>query len=262
MPESPLGLDQLRALLELVAAGGLSVAAATDQLAAARMVPIDGATIDLGRAQRCGLPEVIYGAGKSPQLVIEIARRILADGHAEVLVTRVTADDASQIGGDFAFQSYHAAARTLRLSGQPIPAAESARTFGPVAVVTAGSTDQPVADEAAETLAWMGVEVRRFVDIGVAGPQRLLAAVPELRKCRAAVVAAGMEGALPSVLAGHVGYPVIAVPTSVGYGAALGGLSALLTMLTSCAANVAVVNIDAGFKAGYVAGLIARKQRE
>ena len=129
----------------------------------------------------------------------------------------------------------------------------------PVAVVTAGTSDGPVAEEAAETLAWMRVPVKRINDVGVAGPHRLVARAAELRECGAIVVVAGMEGALPSVVAGHVGCPVIGVPTSVGYGANFQGVAALLSMLNSCAANVVVVNIDAGFKGGYVAGMIARR---
>jgi NCAIR mutase (PurE)-related protein len=132
---------------------------------------------------------------------------------------------------------------------------------GNVCVVSAGTSDQPIAEEAHETLLWMGVGTELIPDIGVAGPHRLIAQVERLRKADAIVVAAGMEGALPSVVAGHVACPVFAVPTSVGYGASFGGLAALLGMLNSCAANVAVVNIDAGFKAGYLAGLVALRSR-
>ncbi len=251
-------LDTLRELLERVARGTLDSQSAFEQLAAARSETIDGATIDLGRTQRCGLPEVIYGAGKPASLIREVAERILGDGNSEVLVTRLNLEHVESIVSPFSYYRYHPIAKTLRLSHRPIPAVTEQRQYGPVAVITAGSTDQNVADEAIETLAWMEVTVVTVQDVGVAGPQRLLQALPRIRACRAAVVAAGMEGALPSAVAGHVGYPVIAVPTSVGYGAAFGGLAALLAMLTSCAANVSVVNIDAGFKAGYIAGLIAR----
>lgn len=132
-------------------------------------------------------------------------------------------------------------------------------TLGRIAVITAGTSDLPVADEASETAQWMGVEVIEVTDVGVAGPHRLPRRLPEIAGCAAVVVAAGMEGALPSVVGGFVDCPVIAVPTSVGYGANFGGVSALLSMLNSCAANVAVVNIDAGFKAGYLAAMIARR---
>ena len=128
-------------------------------------------------------------------------------------------------------------------------------------MITAGTTDLPVAEEAAETLAWMGVETLRIADVGVAGPHRLPERLAEFESADAIVVVAGMEGALPSVVGGYVGCPVVAVPTSVGYGANLGGVAALLSMLNSCASNVAVVNIDAGFKAGYMAGLIASRKR-
>ncbi len=146
-------------------------------------------------------------------------------------------------------------ARTVRL----LPPGESEVPRGFVAVLTAGTTDLAVAEEAVETLRWMNTHVELIVDVGVAGPQRLLEAKPRFVNADAVVVAAGMEGALPSVVGGHVACPVIAVPTSVGYGAAFGGIAALLGMLNSCASNVTVVNIDAGFKAGYVAGLIARR---
>jgi NCAIR mutase (PurE)-related protein len=192
-------------------------------------------------------------------MIVEIAETLIGHGAAEVLITRLPAEPAKSISARFAFHRYHPSARTLRVASRAIAAPAEGGVYGPVAVVTAGSTDRPVAAEAAETLAWMGVQVMQMDDIGVAGPQRLLSRLDDLRQCQVAVVAAGMEGALPSVLAGHVPYPVIAVPTSVGYGAALGGLTPLLTMLTSCASNVAVVNIDAGFKGGYLAGLIARK---
>ncbi len=156
----------------------------------------------------------------------------------------------------FSQASYNPVARTIR-----IPAADRGRTValtGQVAVITAGTSDLPVAEEARETLAWMGVTVIMVQDVGVAGPQRLLERLDELRCVQAIVVVAGMEGALPSVVGGHVACPVIGVPTSVGYGASFGGLAALLSMLNSCASNVAVVNIDAGFKAAYLAGMIAR----
>lgn len=223
-----------------------------------QMDPIEGATVDTGRQIRCGFGEVIYGEGKDAELIARIALSLL-EVQKEVLVTRLAAADAESLVGRFEHTRYRPAARTLRIGRQPIedPPLRPGRTAGTVAVVTAGSTDRPAAEEARETLAWMGIPVDWIEDIGVAGPQRLQAALPRLADCRAIVVAAGMEGALPSVVAGYVRCPVVALPTSVGYGAALGGLTAMMSMLTSCAAGVAVVNIDAGFKAGYLAGMIA-----
>ncbi|NND96267.1 MAG: nickel pincer cofactor biosynthesis protein LarB [Pirellulaceae bacterium] len=222
--------------------------------------PIDGATVDLGRQIRCGFGEVIYGQGKSADLICRIGRTQI-DANQPVLVTRIEADIAQQVLARFPSGQYNAVARTLRIAAANVlpiePLSESLAKQTPhVAVVTAGSTDAPVSEEAMETLTWMGIPFQRFDDIGVAGPQRLLAAVERLQLASAVVVIAGMEGALPSVVAGHLSSPVFAVPTSVGYGATLGGLTPLLGMLSSCAAAVAVVNIDAGFKGGYLAGLV------
>jgi pyridinium-3,5-biscarboxylic acid mononucleotide synthase len=229
---------------------------------ATRWRGVEDATLDLGRRARCGWPEVIYGEGKSPALIARIARELLLH-EDEILVTRIAADAVEEaIGNEPAIHWRHdPLGRTLRIARRPIvdPADREIPLDGAtrVAVITAGSTDRPVAREAIETLHWMGLPTLDLQDCGVAGPQRLVAHLPAIRTCRVAIVIAGMEGALPSVVAGHVPFPVIAVPTSVGYGAALGGLTPLLAMLTSCAANVAVVNIDAGFKAAYLAALIA-----
>ncbi len=244
-------------LFQLVAAGKVTAESAAASLDPAAMVTIEGATVDLGRAARCGFGEVIYGEGKSPELIQNITEQLLKQ-QAEVLVTRCDSVSATMLTEVFPHTRYETLARTLRIGNQPIDGRQS-ETGGRVAVVCAGSTDLPVAREASETLQWMGINVETFDDLGVAGPQRLLSAVEPLRRAQAIVVVAGMEGALPSAVAGHVAVPVIAVPTSVGYGAALGGMTALMGMLISCAANVSVVNIDAGFKGGYVAGLIARQ---
>jgi NCAIR mutase (PurE)-related protein len=209
--------------------------------------------LDLDRARRCGHAEVVFGEGKTAETLIKIFERTAAE-KIDTLATRVDAEKAQRVCQQFASARYNPVARTLRL---PI-AATPQKPTGHIAVVTAGTADQPVALEACETLDWMGVGFTRFEDIGVAGPQRLVQRLPELRKADAIVVVAGMEGALPSVVGGYVAAPIIAVPTSVGYGASFGGVAALLTMLNTCAANVAVVNIDAGFKGGYMAGLIAR----
>ena len=212
------------------------------------------ADVDLDRAVRCGFPEVIYGEGKPTALVIEILRR-QAEAGQHGFVTRVDPEQADRICDALPDAVYNAAARTIAAHGYPLVN----ETAGSVAVVSAGSCDGPVAQEALETLRWMGVHCQLAEDAGVAGPQRLLRHVPILRAMSAIVVVAGMEAALPSVIGGHVGCPIIGVPTSVGYGASLNGFTALLSMLTSCASNVMTVNIDAGFRGGYAAGLIARQ---
>lgn len=221
------------------------------------LAPVDGALVDLDRASRCGFGEVIFGEGKTTELMRTIVQA-QQDVGQPCLITRINPTSAAQLRRAYPDSSYNAAARTLRIGS----VAEEPESPSPhVAVVTAGSTDAGVAEEAIETLRWMKVAHRRYDDLGVAGPQRLLASVPKLREASAIVVAAGMEGALPAVVAGHVATPVIAVPTSVGYGVHLSGLTPLMAMLTSCAANVAVVNIDAGFKGGYMAGLIVSTLR-
>ena len=217
-------------------------------------LPSEPFTLDTQRAARCGFPEVVFGEGKSPQTLEAIIRRLI-DEKEDVLVTRLDESKAESLQAAFPAAAYNPLARTFRLTVSPPAAAARGR----VAVVTAGTSDLPVAEEARETLQWMGVEVKMLHDVGVAGPHRLPERLDELQGIDAAVVVAGMEGALPSVVGGYVPCPVVAVPTSVGYGANLGGISALLGMLNSCAANVTVVNIDAGFKGGYVAGLIAAR---
>lgn len=260
----------LREILEAVAAGNLSIEQAISQADVAMTAAIPGATIDLGRPARCRFGEVIYGEGKPESLIISIAERQLAAGQ-NVLVTRVGRAAAEAICARFTHHRYHPDARTVRIGNVriaepprvlPNPSLSSSATSVHVAVVTAGSTDYAVAAEAIETLSWMGVPVAEFIDVGVAGPQRLLQIVPRLRMATAIVVVAGMEGALASAVGGHVACPVVAVPTSVGYGSAFAGLTPLLSMLTSCAPNVTVVGIDAGFKGGYVAGLIATQLRD
>ena len=213
---------------------------------------LDGAAIDVDRPRRCGLPEAIYGPGKSPELVVKASRALTAAGQ-NALATRIDETQAEQLAAAFPAGEWNEIARTFLVRTEENP------PQGSVAVVTAGSTDLPVAAEAIETLRWLDVGVAKIEDVGVAGPQRLAAREAELSGCDAVIVVAGMEGALPSVVAGRVACPVIAAPTSVGYGANFGGLAALLAMLSSCAAGVSVVNIDAGFKAGCVAGLIAKR---
>lgn len=220
--------------------------------------------VDTDRRRRCGQGEVIYGPGKSAELIVAIAQRLLDSGETEVLVTRVEVVIARVVCAHLPFSRYDVAGRTLRLRNREFPrvqAHEARAELAEVCVVCAGSTDLPVAREALETLQWMGVEAELIVDVGVAGPYRLLPHLERLRQARALVVIAGMEGALASVVGGLVPCPVVAVPTSVGYGANLQGVTTLLSMLSSCAAGVTVVNIDAGFKGGYVAGLIAQQSK-
>ncbi|WP_286177558.1 nickel pincer cofactor biosynthesis protein LarB [Stieleria mannarensis] len=264
--------EPLARLLTEVATGRLSAADALTSLAtgatADESATSDRVTLDLDRQRRCGFPEVIYGDGKPAQMIASIIAAQQAAGQPS-LATRVTPAVAEQVRTQISAARYNPVARTLTVGiGDAAPPSPLPRTDTPnadaglikhVAVVTAGSTDAPVAEEAIETLHWMGIPFRPFDDIGVAGPARLLAAVPHLRQAAAVVVIAGMEGALPAAVGGHLSVPVFAVPTSVGYGATLGGLTAMLGMLSSCASNVAVVNIDAGFKAAYLAGLVVRQ---
>jgi pyridinium-3,5-biscarboxylic acid mononucleotide synthase len=248
----------LRSLAELLCRGGLTLDEFVARLAPRPAADLGEAQLDLDRRRRCGFPEVIFGEGKSAESLVKIVGALVADG-AAVLATRIAPDQAAVLESAFPEGRYNALGRTFRLhrsgaDGDALPA----RDPGHVAIVTAGTSDRPVAEEARETALWMGVRVTLVQDVGVAGPHRLPARLHEMAGADAVVVIAGMEGALPSVVGGYVACPVIAVPTSVGYGANLGGFAALLGMLNSCAANVTVVNIDAGFKGAYVAGLIAQ----
>lgn len=219
------------------------------------------ATLDVDRRRRCGFPEVVFGQGKSTAVLGEILSALVARGD-DALATRIDPAKAAELLAMFPQARYNEIARTFRInasiSSSPLAARRPPLPF--VAVITAGTSDQPVAEEARETLDWMGVRVAMIHDVGVAGPQRLPARLAEFQDADAIVVVAGMEGALPSIVGGYVACPVIGVPTSIGYGANFGGVSALLSMLNSCASNVAVVNIDAGFKAAYLAGLIATRR--
>lgn len=209
--------------------------------------------VDHSRAQRLGFPEVIFGAGKTPEQIREIFAK-LAERSPNVLVTRTDREVFSLIETDFADAEFSEPARIIRLYRD-----RTDKGAGEIAIVTAGTSDIPVAEEAALTAETMGNRVRRIWDAGVAGVHRILAEREVLQGARVVIVCAGMEGALPSVVGGLVGVPVIAVPTSVGYGAAFGGIAALLGMLNSCSSNVTVVNIDNGFGAGFVAALINKK---
>jgi NCAIR mutase (PurE)-related protein len=234
--------------------GELSVAQFAERMADAGIADVGQSQVDLDRRQRCGYPEVVFAQGKTVDQLGKIFRALLDDG-VEVLATRVSEEQARELLVIFPTGNYNTVGRTLRIGVAKPPAAGDGR----VTIVTAGTSDLPVAEEARETCLWMGCRVNLVVDVGVAGPHRLRARLDELRDADAIVVVAGMEGALPSVVGGYVACPVIAVPTSVGYGASFGGVAALLGMLNSCAANVAVVNIDAGFKGGYLAGMIAQR---
>jgi pyridinium-3,5-biscarboxylic acid mononucleotide synthase len=222
---------------------------------------LSAATVDLDRRRRCGYPEVIFGPGKTVEQICQIAATLVE--HCEpVLATRIDEQQAAGLLAAFPSGRHNKVARTFRFGSESSPGPTQQGKVSPksfVAVISAGTGDLPVAEEARETLDWMGVSVTMVHDVGVAGPQRLPARLADFEHAAAIVVVAGMEGALPSVVGGYVSCPVIGVPTSVGYGANFGGVSALLSMLNSCANNVAVVNIDAGFKAGFMAGLIANR---
>jgi NCAIR mutase (PurE)-related protein len=247
--------QRLKRLLEEVKSGEMPVEQALDSL---RTLPYDDigcAKLDLHRGIRTGFPEVVFCQGKTSEQAVEIVKR-LAENHAKVLATRVAPDVAEKIAGAIAGCTYHEAARLLvvdRPGEKTDGAAEGAKY---VMVLCAGTADIPVAEEAAVTATAMGSRVERSYDIGVAGLHRLLDQRERITQANVLIVVAGMEGALPSVVGGMVSCPVIAVPTSVGYGASFGGLSALLAMLNSCAAGVAVMNIDNGFGAGYFAHLV------
>jgi hypothetical protein len=245
--------ERLRGLLEAVREGRVAPEAALETLAQAPYVETANGRIDVHRALRQGLPEVIYGAAKTAPQIVEAMRALAAHGQP-ALATRVPADVAERVRAELPECEYVADARLLCFGS---PAA--ARTdLGSVLVVCAGTADLPVAREAFEVTRRFGNKVELLADVGVAGLHRLLASLELLRAARVLIVVAGMEGALPSVVAGLVAAPVIAVPTSVGYGASFGGVSALLAMLNSCAPNVAVVNIDNGFSAAALATLINR----
>jgi NCAIR mutase (PurE)-related protein len=246
--------ERLRQLLERLQRGDVSV---EDAVADMRTLPyraLDVATVDHHRALRQGVPEVIFGQGKSREQLLAIAGEMVSAGH-NVLVTRIDPEHAEALRDAHPDLEHNPVARTARLMLKPPPA----RDCGPVAIVSAGTSDIPVAEEAIETLMSIGIEARRVYDVGVAGIHRLLGRSDELESAAACIVIAGMEGALPSVVGGIVAGPVIAVPTSIGYGTALGGFTALLSMLTSCAAGITVVNIDNGFGAAMAAHRILPK---
>jgi NCAIR mutase (PurE)-related protein len=246
--------EHVESLARRLLGGEIPLEQFVSTLAPGRSADLGEVNLDLDRNARCGFPEVVYGENKTVQTLSKTFRRLLAE-ELPVLATRVSPDKAGQLQQDFETGRYNSEARTFRIPAGP----DERPRVGRVAVVTAGTSDRPVAEEAAETIDWMGVEVELVHDVGVAGPHRLRSHLDKLVACDAIVVVAGFEGALPSVVGGYVPCPVIGVPTSVGYGASFGGLAALLGMLNSCASNVTVVNIDAGFRGGYLAGLIAKR---
>ncbi|MCS7014784.1 MAG: nickel pincer cofactor biosynthesis protein LarB [Gemmatales bacterium] len=254
-PLKGLSGSSLRTLLECLYRHELTVDQVLPALERTSVADLGFAHVDLDREKRCGFPEVIFCEGKTPQQVLEIVQRLRQAGQ-DCLATRVQDDQADLLRQHFPEAEQDRVARTFWLAQ---PRTRERWAAGRVGIVTAGTADLPVAREALATVRAFGCDAELIVDVGVAGIHRLLRHLERLRQMDVLVVVAGMEGALPSAVGGLVSCPVIAVPTSVGYGASLGGLAALLSMLNSCAANVAVVNIDSGFKGGYVAALIARR---
>lgn len=239
-------------LLKKVAQGRLSVARAAALLRDGHQKDLGFARLDLARHRRCGVPEVIYCAGKTPAQISRIIAAMQRAGH-NVFGTRVAPEQFRALTSDHPALIYHEVARAITLDVTPLP-----QPVGQVAVICAGTSDLPVAEEAVLTAERMGARVARIHDVGVAGLHRLMRHLPTLQKCNAIVVVAGMEGALPSVVGGLLDRPIIAVPTSVGYGVNLQGLTTLLAMLSSCVPGVTVVNVDNGFGAGVAAATINR----
>jgi NCAIR mutase (PurE)-related protein len=244
--------QKLEKMLQAVQGGSLSIEEASASIRMAPFEDLGFAKVDHHRQLRCGFPEVIYGEGKTADQLVAIFRRV-ADVGCGCLATRVDLDQARLVLECFPDAEHDPVGRTIWAGDIPSP------QLGRIVVASAGTSDLPVAREAQTTARVMGTNVDLIVDVGVAGLHRILSQKELLAKADCVVVVAGMEGALPSVVGGLVDCPVIAVPTSVGYGAAFGGVAALLGMLNSCAANVTVVNIDGGFCGGYVAALIARR---
>ena len=242
---------EMTKLLQAVADGSVSPEDAALKL---KMQPFreigEYAKVDFHRGIRQGVPEVIYGSGKTKEHILGIAKTMLENGQKTVLITRLTPENAEYVAKELPL-SYNPLAKTGVIGELPAPTGK-----GKVVVATGGTSDIPVAEEAAITAEVLGNEVLRLYDVGVSGIHRLLSNMETIMSARVIVAVAGMEGALPSVIGGLADCPVIAVPTSVGYGASLGGIAALLSMLNSCASGVSVVNIDNGFGAGYMASMI------
>ena len=246
--------ESLRELLRRFRAGEVSEDEALEELARLPFRELPDARVDTHRALRQGMPEVILGLGKSVAQICAIVRALETSG-VNVLVTRVEAEVAASVRAELPALEHRPEARLLWLEQRPI----EMRGHGSIAVVSAGTADLPVAEEASVVAEFFGNKVERLIDVGVAGLHRLLASIDVLRSAHVLIVVAGMEGALPSVVGGLVARPVIAVPTSVGYGTSFGGVTALLGMLNSCASNVTTVNIDNGFGAAFSASLINQR---
>ena len=247
-----MNAESIRKLFQQVRSGNITPDAAVDRLRHLPFEDLGFAKVDHHRALRAGMPEVILGEGKTPAQVAGIFARLAKHG-GNILATRANEKQFAAVKKKFRAAEHRNLARAIVLQRDPTKYGK-----GVIAVVSAGTSDIPVAEEAVVTAEVMGNEVEHFYDVGVAGIHRLLANREALTRARVVIVCAGMEGALPSVVGGLVGVPVIAVPTSIGYGSSFKGLAALLGMLNSCASNVSVVNIDNGFGAGYVASLINR----
>jgi len=246
--------ERIKKLLEQVQAGRVNVDEAIDKMTSLPYEDLSFARVDHHRDLRLGFPEVILGQGKTTEQIIHIAERIL-NNSSNLLISRTTEEVFAALRDVAPDAEFHVEARMISVVRD-----RTERGDGTIAIISAGTSDVPVAEEAAVTATAMGNRVSRIYDVGVAGIHRLFGARPDFESARVIVVVAGMEGALPSVVGGIVSVPVIAVPTSIGYGASFDGLAALLGMLNSCASNVTVVNIDNGFGAGFVASLINRKR--
>jgi pyridinium-3,5-biscarboxylic acid mononucleotide synthase len=251
--DSKMDLQELEQLLAAYKSGALGASEAARQIKNLHYEDIGFAKVDHSRSTRQGFPEVVFGAGKTRAQVVGIVER-LSQRSPNVLVTHTDEGTFGEVRNVVTEAEWHDSARLIRIQRD-----RTELGVGPIAVVTAGTSDIPVAEEAALTAEAMGNRVERIWDAGVAGIHRVLAERSLIQSARVVIVAAGMEGALPSVVGGLVSVPVVAIPTSVGYGASFGGVAALLGMLNSCASNVTVVNIDNGFGAGFVASLINRK---
>ncbi|MDQ2766626.1 MAG: nickel pincer cofactor biosynthesis protein LarB [Gemmatimonadota bacterium] len=249
-----MNLERTRALLDRVAGGEIDSGEALRQLSLPDTESLSFATIDHHRALRQGFPEVVFAAGKTVDQMLTIASHLNRDGEG-FLITRVQPEMWGPLSDEFPTAELNQLGRVAYLAPQSPPAVEK----GTVLVITAGTSDLPVAEEAAVCARAFGARVERLTDVGVAGIHRLLSRGEQLQSAGVIIVVAGMEGALPSVVGGLVAVPVIAVPTSVGYGASFGGIAALLSMLNSCAAGVTVVNIDNGFGAAYAASRIIHR---
>jgi pyridinium-3,5-biscarboxylic acid mononucleotide synthase len=249
-----MNIRRLEHLLKTVKSGETAIDDAMAQLKSLPFEDLGFARIDHHRTLRKGFPEVIWGEGKTTSQILSIMRQMKDKGH-HTLITRIDEKKARAVRKVFRKSQYYPRSRVLTLIDHPIELIGK----GTILVITAGTTDIPVAEEAALTAQVMGNRVETLYDVGVAGIHRLLSERERLEKAQVLIVVAGMEGALPSVVGGLVDRPVIAVPTSIGYGTSFGGVTALLAMLNSCASGVAVVNIDNGFGAGYMASLINRE---